>query len=145
MLQVVQATYSSVAGISNTSYTDTGLTANITPSASNSKVLVLISQSFYMYRNTVDVGHAVRIVRDGNIIFSPAGSGEYGSGYFYNVGSTVINLAGVVSYTYLDSPNTTSSTTYKTQGRAYSTSNSGGVSYQDSGATSTITLLEIGA
>ena len=46
---------------------------------------------------------------------------------------------------YLDSPNTTSSTTYKTQFAVESTNNSGAVDMQPDSALSTIILMEIGA
>jgi hypothetical protein len=46
---------------------------------------------------------------------------------------------------YLDSPATTSSTTYKTQQKAADTSNSGTSKTNLGGGTSTIILLEIGA
>ena len=49
---------------------------------------------------------------------------------------------------YLDSPSTTSSVTYKTQGRPHNSANSGRVVYQYSGATyttqvATIILMEV--
>jgi hypothetical protein len=46
------------------------------------------------------------------------------------------------SYTYLDSPATTSATTYKLQGKNGSASDT---VYFNNAGTSTITLLEIGA
>jgi hypothetical protein len=58
--------------------------------------------------------------------------------------SALYNQFGSCSIAYLDSPATTSSTTYKTQFK-----NAGGsfvsVFVQDGSSTSTITLLEIGA
>ena len=41
VLQVVSATYSSITTTSSTSYVDTGITVNITPSATSSKVFVI--------------------------------------------------------------------------------------------------------
>jgi hypothetical protein len=46
---------------------------------------------------------------------------------------------------YLDSPSTTSATTYKIQGRVEITSSSGTSTWQHASTPSTITLLEIGA
>jgi hypothetical protein len=46
---------------------------------------------------------------------------------------------------YLDSPSTTSSTTYKTQAKITNTANGGNIYFQGAGGTSTITLLEIAA
>ena len=60
----------------------------------------------------------------------------------YNGGTVEIN-AGSASTTYLDSPATTSATTYKTQ----LATDLGGytLAVQANGGTSTITLMEIGA
>ena len=44
VLQVVHATYSTLVTNSTTTYTDTGLTASITPSSTSSKVLIIVNQ-----------------------------------------------------------------------------------------------------
>ena len=49
------------------------------------------------------------------------------------------NIASQIAYTYLDSPNTTSATTYKTMFKA----SSGSCQVNDNSAPSTITLMEI--
>ena len=61
------------------------------------------------------------------------------------VGATQVELGAVTTMTYLDSPATTSATTYKVQGAVQLTANSANVVYQYSGGISTMTLLEIGA
>ena len=58
-------------------------------------------------------------------------------------GTTNPNYVGTVGTTYLDSPATTSSVTYKTQFN--NEGGSGTTSVQVNGATSTITLMEIAA
>jgi hypothetical protein len=60
-------------------------------------------------------------------------------------GVTEIQFDDIFSVSYVDSPATTSSTTYKTQGDVWSTANGGSVTFQDNSRVSTITLLEIGA
>jgi hypothetical protein len=145
VLQVVYAEYSTATIVASTSYTDTGLTASITPSATNSKILVIVSQQHYSYRANTEAGHSVKLLRGATDIFTHGGTGNYGSGFTYTAAATGVGIAGTAAFEYLDSPNTTSSTTYKTQGRAYLTSNTGQVTYQDSSSKSTITLLEIGA
>jgi len=62
----------------------------------------------------------------------------------YAVGGTYI-LSPNNNYTYLDSPATTSATTYKTQGKADDTANSGSARFQQGSNPSMITLIEIGA
>ena len=138
VLQVVSATYSTVTSSSSSTFADTGLTASITPSSATSKVLVIVSQNGCS-KNQTSTNQQLRIqlLRGATqIIADFAGGATYtGSSLFLYVGSCSAN--------YLDDPNTTSSTTYKTQFRTVG--NSDGVSVQTDSSTSTITLLEIGA
>jgi hypothetical protein len=60
-------------------------------------------------------------------------------------GLTNMNLATYVSYSYLDSPASTSALTYKTRGRVQNTANSGTSIFQWESSPSTITLMEIQA
>jgi len=139
VLQVVQGTTATLTTIASTTFTDTTLTASITPSSASSKVLVLVAQQMYAYRDTGGVGGTIKLFRGATEIWKAGDT--YGAAYV-NAGSA---NARVIPASYLDSPNTTSSTTYKTQGRSFSAANSGSVTFQDDGATSTIILLEIGA
>jgi hypothetical protein len=65
------------------------------------------------------------------------GAGTSSNGYVYYPAPHTMS--------YLDSPATTSSTTYKVQGKLASTSSSAGIRYQINSSTSTLTLLEIAA
>ena len=75
-------------------------------------------------------------MRDATAILDPFGA-------YITFTNTTLAQADNSSCTYLDSPNTTSALTYKTQIK--STLNNDGVYAQDNGSTSTITLMEIGA
>lgn len=141
VLQVVQATSTTATTIATTTYTDTNLSASITPSASTSKVLILVNQQRRFSKNGGDQGIGIRIMRDGSSVFSAAGSDFNYSG---TSGSTVFNH-DVTALTYLDSPATTSAVTYKTQGNINDTSSSGSSIWQQGSNPSTITLIEIGA
>lgn len=141
VLQVVQASTSTLTTISSTTLTDTGLSASITPTANTSKILVLINQTYTVERTANEVGHTMNILRGATSIFDLAGTNKAAG--FYSAGDTSIQLTGIVPMTYLDSPATTSSTTYKTQGRVQSAS--GGTVYYNNSTPSVITLLEIGA
>lgn len=139
VLQVVNATYGSEVSSSSSSYADTGLTASITPSATSSKVLVIVSQNG-VFKQSSDTSARIKLLRGSTDILqlsSLAGS----------TASTAQNEIGSVSGSYLDSPNTTSSTTYKTQ--FLSTNGTSNVRVQMGAAGvsaySSITLLEIGA
>jgi len=143
VLQVVQATYSTSTTIASTTYTDTGLSASITPSSASSKILVLVNQAAYAQRgasNTAAVG--MRILRNSTDVFTLLSP----QAIFLAVGgSSEVYIGGVTAMTYLDSPATTSSITYKTQGKTETTAQSGAFIAQNSGLTSVITLMEIGA
>ena len=140
VLQVINATYNvQTTNTNGTTYEDTGLSATITPSSASSKILVLVSQSG-VAKGGANIGCMLRLLRGGSSIL------EFESGVGYNGGSG-LNSIGGVSLNYLDSPATTSATTYKTQfARDFG---SGSVSVQYKGSlgdtTSTITLMEIGA
>jgi hypothetical protein len=141
VLQVVSATYSTSTAISSSSFTDTGLSLSITPTASTSKILVIISQQYSLYRNANQQGHAMQILRGSSAVYTTTNNNTAGT--LYALGSSEIELNGMVPLIYLDSPATTSSTTYKTQGKVRDTA--GSVTYQVSSSPSVITLMEIGA
>lgn len=136
VLQVVQASLSTSVSTSGTTYVTSGLTATITPKFSTSKILVTITGGAN-YANT---------------------NGQYGEQVLYR-NSSQISSNGVDwawycsasgganhSYMYLDSPATTSATSYTPYFRR-SSSGGGGTYYfnliQSTGPTVTITLMEI--
>lgn len=134
VLQVVSATTSTAQSSSSTTLVDTGLSASITPSAATSKILVIVTQSGY--KAAANSGNAIRLNlnRGATAIFT--------SDYLLFTG-TAIELSTLIPISYLDSPSTTSATTYKTQfsNRVAAAS----VDVQPSSTTSTIILMEIGA
>ena len=144
VLQVVQATTTTSTTIASTSYTDTTLTASITPSAATSKILIMYAQQIYHSRATTDSGAGIKLLRGATDIYTPSANG-YEATYGGFSGTTSADIYAIVSGVYLDSPNTTSSTTYKTQGRILTTANSGSSTWQKNSSTSTIILMEIGA
>jgi hypothetical protein len=137
VLQVVSATTSTNVGNSTATYTDTTLSASITPSAASSKVLVLFHQNG-CFRSAAgnSSGLYLRLLRGSTEIFVPASDWGY-------TNLNQIFLGGTISGAYLDSPSTTSSTTYKTQVK--SGTSAFNCTVQEPGNTSVITLLEIGA
>jgi hypothetical protein len=135
VLQVVSATYSTGATNSTDTYADTGLSASITPSTTNSKVLVLVSQQG-VRKGTGNAGNGVQLqlLRGATVIMD-------GRTNFTN---TDLNLDNTWQTMWLDSPSTTSSTTYKTQFK--NRINAASVACQVNGdEDSSIVLLEIGA
>jgi hypothetical protein len=143
VLQVVSASTTTKTTITSTSYTDiTNLTATITPSAATSKILVLITaNALTTGTSTTFVASSAQIVRGATAIMIQQ-SVQSSDG----ASATDLTNGNMVALTYLDSPSTTSATTYKLQAKKRNGVN---VIYNwDSGAdtnNSTITLMEIGA
>jgi hypothetical protein len=139
VLQVVQGTLGTQASSSSSTFADTGVTASITPLFSTSKVLVIV-QLNACGKQSGNTYMGVKLVRgstDIQIMESLAG--------YTNAADA--NWIGSISSTYLDSPSTTSNTTYKVQfssqsnvATVYVNGNSGGLL-----PVSTITLMEIAA
>jgi hypothetical protein len=141
VLQVVSATYSTSTLIASTSFTDSGLSCAITPSSSSSKVLVLINQGIGLSRGAADADAYMQLVRGATAVYTFVSS--YGLYVGSGANSAQLYISGAM--TYLDSPSTTSSTTYKTQLRVPNTASSGQVYAQPNSEVSSIILLEIGA
>jgi hypothetical protein len=137
VLQVVNATTSTNVSSSTSTYVDTTLTGTITPKFATSKILVLVNQNG-VGRNGSSVAEDMKLQlqRNGTGIANLALYGLY-------TGTTLGFRGPTFSISYLDSPATTSATTYKTQFAA--AENAGTVQVQIDGGSSvsTITLLEI--
>ncbi len=155
VLQVVQATYNTSKTIASTTYTDTDLTLSITPTSATSKVLIMVQQFIRFeklntspFPTSETLGGNLKIVRGATDIYTLS-AGDRGAGGFYqDLASGTqgdLRLYAQVPMVYLDSPATTSSTTYKTQGRAEATDASGKIVCQSDSTYSSITLMEIGA
>jgi len=136
VLQVVSANYSTSTSNSTSTFADTGLTATITPTLNTSKVLVIVSLNG-VSKNAGDSNTSVglKLLR-GATTLATSNAG------LYNATSSDF-LSTSYSFNNLDSPATTSATTYKMQ--FANDTNSASVTVQRSSSTSTITLLEIGA
>jgi len=152
VLQVVQATTSTSTTIASDTFTDTTLTASITPTSATSKILVLVQQSLYVTRSgashtQLSQGSSLQLLRGASSIYD-FGSANGANSYAIGMTSATISylqFKDQVPLIYLDSPSTTSSTTYKTQAKVTQTSLSGEVIAQEGSTKSSITLLEIGA
>lgn len=140
VLQVINASTSTAVTVTSATPTDSGLTASITPTLATSKILVIYSQSLYIERGAVGVAGAVRLLRGATSIQ------DLGEILSINVsGTTFVQTKNSQVGIYLDSPNTTSSTTYKTQINVNTTANGGTSIAQNQSSMSSITLIEIGA
>ena len=138
VLQVINAIYTTGTTSTTSAFADTGLTASITPSSATSKVLVFITLS--VYKDTNDTASRFKILRGATEIAQLTNAGYTASGGAVDVGTVAIN--------YLDSPATTSATTYKAQ--FASVQNNSRIIINDNrfsafNNSSSITLMEIGA
>jgi hypothetical protein len=144
VLQVVQATTSTTVTSSSGTAADTGLSATITPQATSSKILVVVNQSGCS-KSSASGFNAMNLtlLRGSTKVMDIASF----VGYNGNAGGQYLNM-GTIANMYLDSPNTTSATTYKTQ-FFQPNGNFADIKVQDNigGTTSTssITLMEISA
>ena len=132
VLQVITAEHSTEETTSSTSFVDSTLSAQITPSATTSKVLVLISGSQRTSGNASEVFSTV--FRDSTNL----GSGSGVSISYTNGG----NITTPICISVLDSPSSTSALTYRMKFRA---SGSHAQYVQAHNSKSTIILMEIGA
>ena len=139
VLQVVSATVGNVS-TTTTSYADTGLTVDITPAATSSKVLVLVNM-VGLAKGAANNSINMKLLRDTTDILEFAALAGYNN-------ATTNNAVGGLGCNYLDSPSSTSATTYKVQWAlsAGSTAYQIGAWYSGSiRPLSTITVMEIGA
>ena len=151
IVQVVQASTNTQVAVNTQTYTDTGLSATITPKFSTSKILVITNHQVYAVADgNNNFYFGIRILRDSTTIFTPVhdGSGPFDFGQqAYGASTTRTWYDRCITPQVLDSPNTTSAVTYKTQCRTYSTANDGTINFQFNGSTdsgtSFITLMEV--
>ena len=77
--QVLQAEHGTAVTLNTSSFTDTGLTLAITPTATSSKILISVVQSIYL--DGGGAGITLRILRDSTDIFGqPVNYARYVSG-----------------------------------------------------------------
>jgi|TARA_Y100001963_G_C6579868_1_gene352890 hypothetical protein len=137
ILQVLGMKYGTQVQNNTETYADTGVTIDITPSATSSKIIVMctINGIVKMAGNTSN-GLLFKLLRDSTSLV-----GDLYSGYD---GVSVVRYMSSISVNYLDSPSSTSALTYKMQFK----NNVGatGVQVQANGVpSSSIVVMEVGA
>ena len=133
------------SGTTQTTLTDTGLSATITPKFSTSKVLVLVHQTYSIDNGNNNVQFQINmLLRDGSNNVLQGGTGfdslRWKNGYA---------AADVYCLNFLHSPNTTSAFTYKmTMNYYYMSAGSGTLKAQhnnQANCRSEMTLMEVSA
>ena len=152
IIQVVQATKNDQFSTASTSLTDvTGMSCVITPKFNTSKILFNFSFNLATERTYPQVGASFAIIRTvsggSDTSLTAGSSGDDDNLIYESNASNVENLRQVISYQGLDSPTTTSATTYKLQISQFINSGSAGtVKVNHSNAfTSRILLMEVSA
>lgn len=125
IIQVVQSSATDKVSNTTTTFVDSGLSGTITPTSASSKILVYIVHSVNLRVSTA-VGGGFQILR-GSTVIQEAGAIDSSN---RPIQIYIGNMASNVDFYFhhplqiLDSPSTTSATTYKTQMRLAISGNS---------------------
>ena len=133
VLQVVQATYDVNTTTSSSSYVTSGLAVSITPSSASNKILIFASGTAQCPNQNTHM----------NITLYRGATNLSSDGAFNHIYSSAGSNRSVFKISYLDSPNTTSSTTYT----VYFNANAGGdtMTIHNNDSMSVIIAMEISA
>lgn len=133
VVQVVTATTSTLTTTTSTTFVTANLSASITPSATSSKILAIVSAAGRI--SASDKAHYTTLFR-GTVAGTNLGNGNNGFNMFFTQSGGLNQQT--ISFSYLDSPATTSATTYTVGFRA-DTPATANINY----GLSTIILLEV--
>tara|TARA_Y200000002_G_scaffold153613_1_gene126984 strand:- start:625 stop:1170 length:546 start_codon:yes stop_codon:yes gene_type:complete len=119
IVQIVNATSTTYQSTNSQSWSDTNLSASITPSATSNTIYILINHPFRIHRSGEYDTHAgIQLLRGSTVIQETrerSGGGKSEMIMGVAVGASSAYYAAHHCIQFLDSPSTTSSTTYKTQ------------------------------
>ena len=116
VLQVIQGVKTDTFSNSGSTYTDiTGLSASITPSSTSNKVLVMVDAK----TSCSSGNHYINLLRGSTGIYESSDIGSRTQSIGYGNQINIYDQRVTVAI-FLDSPSTTSATTYKCQVRAES-------------------------
>ena len=122
ILQVVQGTTSTEHTTTSTTPADIGLTVDITPASSSNKVLVMASFPVRFYKSSNYYANGMfNLKRDTTNIIARSGSNVQDFGFEAGaLGSSSYTVVTIKMHMQiLDSPSTTSATTYKVQSAGF--------------------------
>ena len=133
VVQVKSMNSATATSTSSSTFQDSTLTLAITPTSASNKILVIATVNSIL-RGAVTSGVGLQLVRtatsisvfEKNFLYTDSGGGTF---------------VAASSHAYLDSPATTSATTYKVQFRSVNGSNS--VTVQNDATNSSLVLMEV--
>jgi hypothetical protein len=130
ILQVISDANTTQQTTNSATYADTAYSISITPQSTSSKIFCLFTSS--LYTPTGGTGAGIRLVRDSTSIAEQRGLAN-------GAGQNVVGVA----MSLLDSPNTTSATTYKIQFQRFE--GSGTLFLDVNNGTGCLTIFEVSA
>ena len=145
ILQVVTSTHSTAVTTTSSTLAATGLTGVITPSATSSKVFIMLSFRYGSSRSNngnKEDGYGIRITSGAGTVIDYDHSGT--GWYFQRDDAHAQDTRNITTITGINSPSTTSEITYTVKHAAYQAAGVSSVFCRDN-ATATLTLMEIGA
>ena len=143
VIQVVFGSTTSEVSVTSGTNTDTGITATITPKFATSKIMVITSVQWELYRDSTEVSGSFELLRGSTVISDHDNCVHAEAG---TTGQSRIIFEGGYTIQVLDSPNTTSATTYKLQTKlGHTTANNARIRVNRNNAPGCITLMEVSA
>jgi len=115
--------------LTTSTFTNTNMTASITPSSTSSKILAM--WNVQARHNGANTGFGTQLLRDSTAIFNVP---------LYSNYSADSGDRRWASYNHMDSPNTTSAVTYTVQVGSHS---GGNMEFNENGTKTQLTLMEI--
>ena len=134
VLQVVSMETSVVVSNSTTTFVASGLTLSITPSSTTSKILVMSNSAIAKTSGDANNGVQLRLRRGATVLQNQVAC--------LFTGTAIVNIGNSNMMT-LDSPNTTSATTYDVQFANFTAA--AAADHNANNSTSSIVLMEISA
>ena len=143
VLQVLQTVKTDTETVNSTSFTDiSGLNISITPSSTSSKILINLDMTF---GSEDDIYPAFKLLRGTTVVTTATDlqgsciSSTFGRNNYYST-----NTANI-GYSFLDSPSTTSATTYKIQVADADNTIAGQIMYLDEDGTAVTSFPTVAA
>ena len=140
VIQMVFGSTTSDVNNTNGNYTDTGITATITPTRADSKIMVISSIQWFLYRESTETNGSFKLLRGSTAISTHDNAVHIEAG---TTGQSRIISEGGYTIQVLDSPATTSATTYKVQFKTNVTANSGQMSVNRNNAPGCISFMVV--
>ena len=142
IIQVVYAETTTKVSDTSGNFVDTGITATITPSSTSNKIMVIASLQWFLFREATETNGSFKLLRGSTAISTHNNAVHIEAG---TTSQSRIISEGGYTIQKLDSPSTTSATTYKVQFHTNVTANAASMDVNRENAPGCITLMEVAA